>query len=76
MVGLGKIAASQKDFDTAIRHFEAALSLQPKATAIHYPLALAYRGKGDLEKATDPCCRSGEIPAPSSSIHCWISWWN
>ena len=60
MVGLAKIAAADKDFDTAIRLFESALAQQPKATSIHYPLAMAYRGKGDLETAQRHAAQRGD----------------
>ena len=62
LVGLGKIAASQEDFDTAVRCFETALSLQPTATSIHYPLAMAYRGKGDLANAAVHLQKRGDVP--------------
>jgi tetratricopeptide (TPR) repeat protein len=63
LVGLGKIAASQKEFDKAVRHFEAALAQQPSATAVHYPLAMAYRGKGDLENAQAHALQRGDTRA-------------
>ncbi len=48
---LGKLAAEHGDHAAAARHFEAALRIDPEATEIHYPLGLAYRGLGDLERA-------------------------
>jgi tetratricopeptide (TPR) repeat protein len=51
MVGLGKICNSRRDFTAAVQHFESALKLQPEATVIYYPLAMAYRGLGDINKA-------------------------
>ena len=63
LVGLGKIAASRKDFDTAVRHFEAALAQQPTATAVHYPLAMAYRGMEDMEKAQAHVLQRGDTRA-------------
>ena len=40
-VGLGEIAAAGRDFEQAVDHYEEALKLQPKASNIHYPLAMA-----------------------------------
>lgn len=51
LAGLGKIALSKRDFTTAIRDFEAALKLQPRATELHYQLAMALRGAGDVTNA-------------------------
>ena len=51
IVGLRKIAMAQRDFSAAVAHLERALKLQPGATAIHYSLAMAYRGLGDLNQA-------------------------
>lgn len=48
---LGRAAAARRDYATAVARFEDALRLEPAATAIHYPLAMAYRGLGDLERA-------------------------
>ena len=49
--GLGEVALAQQRFSNAIDHFVAALNRVPQANRIHYSLAMAYRGKGDLEKA-------------------------
>jgi len=49
--GLGRIALSERDYVTAIRSLEKALKLQPQATSLHYPLALAYRGTHDMTRA-------------------------
>ncbi len=49
--GIGEIALSQGDFALAIRSLEAALKLQPAATELHYPLAMAYRKMGDVTNA-------------------------
>ena len=49
--GLGEIALSQGDYAVAIRDLEAAIKLQPEATSLHYPLAMAYRKSGDVTDA-------------------------
>jgi tetratricopeptide (TPR) repeat protein len=49
--GVGEIALSKGDFAIAIRSLETALKLQPEATNLHYPLAMAYRKMGDVRDA-------------------------
>lgn len=49
--GLGRIAARRNDHAQAVAHLEAARRLDPAATEINYPLGLAYRAQGDVEKA-------------------------
>ena len=50
---LGKIAAARQDHETAVRHYKAALELQPEATRLHVPLGLSYRGLGQIDKARE-----------------------
>jgi tetratricopeptide (TPR) repeat protein len=49
--GLGEVALREQRFDEAIRRFQAVLERVPSATAVHYPLAMAYRGLGRLDDA-------------------------
>jgi tetratricopeptide (TPR) repeat protein len=49
--GLGEIALREERFDEAVRRFQAVLERIPTATAVHYPLAMAYRGLGRLDDA-------------------------
>lgn len=51
LAGLGKVALYKRDFSEAVQKFKAALALQPEASSIRYPLALAYRGLGELTEA-------------------------
>lgn len=51
LFGLGRVALAKQDDARAVGYFEQALSLDPKAVTIHYQLAMAYRGLGDLGKA-------------------------
>ena len=48
---LGRAAAARRDYARAVALLEDALRLEPAATAIRYPLAMAYRGLGDLDTA-------------------------
>jgi tetratricopeptide (TPR) repeat protein len=43
---LGRLALARRDFPRAVSMLETALRNDPSATALHYPLAMAYRGAG------------------------------
>jgi tetratricopeptide (TPR) repeat protein len=51
LAGLGQTALARQDFAAAARHLEQALAVDPEASALHTPLAMAYRGLGDVAKA-------------------------
>ncbi len=53
LVGLGKIESVEGRYSAAADRFEEALKLQPEATAIHYPLSMAYRRLGQEAKAEE-----------------------
>jgi tetratricopeptide (TPR) repeat protein len=59
LAGVGRAALAQRDFQRAVQRLEEALSLDPEAPGIHYQLALAYRGAGDLKSATRHVQRGG-----------------
>jgi len=42
----GRLALARRDFHKAVSNLEAALRHDPAAPALHYPLAMAYRGVG------------------------------
>lgn len=48
---LGEIALEEKRYDDAIKLITSALEKQPAANKLHYPLGMAYRSKGDMDKA-------------------------
>jgi tetratricopeptide (TPR) repeat protein len=50
-LGLGRVALARHDYSRAVEQLQNALTQDPRAAAIHYPLAMAYRGVGELEKA-------------------------
>ena len=56
---LGKIATSREDHAAAARHYAAALAAQPQASQLHYPLALAYRRLGEVDKAREHAGQGG-----------------
>ena len=47
----GQARLSTRDYAGAAASLEAALAALPRADRLHYPLALAYRGLGDAERA-------------------------
>jgi tetratricopeptide (TPR) repeat protein len=51
IVGLGQAALAQKDYPRAVDVLEQALRVHPTASSVHSPLAMAYRGLGDMAKA-------------------------
>ncbi len=61
--GLGRAALARQDYAAARDFLEQALKKQPDADQLNYPLALSYRGLGDLERARDLMSRRGTRPA-------------
>lgn len=61
LAGLGRIELSRKQFDRAVRYFEAALEVDPGASSLHYPLAMAYRNLGDAQKAQIHLSKTGQV---------------
>jgi len=62
--GLGRLALAKQQYAEAVKYLEAALTLAPGATRIHYPLALAYRGLGNRSKAEEHLKLRGEVDLP------------
>src|SRR5437870_4997430 len=61
LAGLGRLALAGNDFQAAVQRLELALSADTQASALYYPLAMAYRGLGQTEKARDLLTRRGPI---------------
>jgi tetratricopeptide (TPR) repeat protein len=59
LFGAGRASLARRDFSSAARYLEQALAADPKASAIHYPLAMAYRGLGERQKADDQLRQRG-----------------
>jgi len=57
---LAETAAERGDSPAAVGWYEALIELQPGATRIYKPLALAYRGAGRLDDARGALARAGE----------------
>jgi tetratricopeptide (TPR) repeat protein len=49
--GLGKVALARRQYAQAADYLQRALALDPGAAYLHYPLAMAYRGMGQADKA-------------------------
>lgn len=58
---LGEIALAEKRYNDAIKYLESALEKQPDANKLHYPLGMAYRGAGDMEKARYHLSKRGMV---------------
>ena len=61
LYGLGQLALSQRNYAEAVSYFEKALQQAQGANRIHYSLALAYRGAGDLPKAEAHLAQRGTV---------------
>ncbi len=57
---LANLADDRRDFGAAVTHYRAVLAVQPAATKIHLPLALALRGLGRLEEAQEHLAQRGD----------------
>lgn len=56
----GQIALSDQNYETAVTFFEQALARQPDASRIHYPLAMAHRGMGNIDTAKEQLAQYGD----------------
>ena len=61
LYGLGQVALSQHCYAAAVSFFEQALQRVPEANKIHYSLAMAYRGLGDLAQAKAHLAQQGTV---------------
>jgi tetratricopeptide (TPR) repeat protein len=61
LVGKGRAALANREFSRAAENFERALVIDPRASMVHYPLALAYRGLGEMDRADAHLRRRGDV---------------
>jgi len=61
LAGLGKVALLKRQYRVALKYFNDALSREPKASSIHYQLAMAYRGLGDLPHMQEQLQARGDV---------------
>lgn len=67
--GAGRTALARRDYPAAIGHLERARALDPGATGVHYPLAMAYRGAGNLARAETELAMKGDAePRPADPL--------
>ena len=59
--GAGRAAFARQSYTEAVDYFEAALALEPGASAIRYPLAITYRTLGDSETARAHLQQRGDV---------------
>ena len=57
--GMGRVAEERGAYAEAIAQFQRALTLQPRASVIHYHLGQAYRELGEFDRAEEALARSG-----------------
>ena len=57
--GAGRVAFATGDYARAAEALEQALELDPGGTRVHYPLAMAYRSLGQLDRAASHLGRFG-----------------
>lgn len=51
LAGLGRTNLARRNYANAAQELEQALAIDPQAESLHAPLAVAYRGLGELDKA-------------------------
>jgi tetratricopeptide (TPR) repeat protein len=68
LFGAGRAALARQEYRDAAQYLERALAADSDASAVHYPLAMAYRALGDREKAEAHLRQRGnsfpELPDP------------
>ena len=58
--GLGQVSLRKQDHHKAVEYFSRALELEPRATKIHYPLAMSLRAAGQSEQAKQHLSQFGK----------------
>jgi tetratricopeptide (TPR) repeat protein len=66
-IALGGVQYALKNYDEAIKDFQAAADLKPNLANAYYNLAAAYREKGDLQNAVTAMQQVVTLVDPSSS---------
>jgi tetratricopeptide (TPR) repeat protein len=66
VAGLGRVAVAKRDYAAAVKYLEEALAMDPDADSLHAPLATAYRGLGQIDKAQPHIgqWRNRDLPVP------------
>jgi tetratricopeptide (TPR) repeat protein len=61
LVGKGRASLANGEFSRAAESFERALVIDPRVSIVHYPLALAYRGLGEMDRANAHLQKRGDV---------------
>jgi tetratricopeptide (TPR) repeat protein len=61
LFGIGRVQLARKQYAEAAKTMEECLVLDPRGTAVHYPLAMAYRGLGNNPLADAHIKLQGEV---------------
>lgn len=61
LTGMGKVALFQHRYGAALKYFTQALALDPRASSIHYQLAMTYRNLGDLIQMREQLKARGDV---------------
>lgn len=61
LTGLGKVALFEREYSVALKYFSEALAREPKASSIHYQLAMTYRGLGDTVHMQEQLQARGDV---------------
>jgi tetratricopeptide (TPR) repeat protein len=69
LAGAGRAALAKHDYKRAIDYLERALAVEPRARGLHYTLATAYQGSGQLDRAKTHLDRRGSgRPVPRDPL--------
>jgi len=67
--GEGRAALAKREYQRAVDQLTQALAREPQSTSIHYPLAMAYRGLGDLKNSEAQLAEQGKTdPRPPDPL--------
>jgi tetratricopeptide (TPR) repeat protein len=69
LFGAGRASLARQQYREAAQYLERALSIEERASAVHYPLAMAYRALGDSGRAEAHLKRRGStVPRVPDSL--------
>jgi tetratricopeptide (TPR) repeat protein len=72
---LGRLELSgPQQQERAIRAYERALAIDPKAPNVHYHLGLIYKDRRDIDKAEQEFARALEVNPADGDARYWLAW--
>jgi tetratricopeptide (TPR) repeat protein len=67
--GEGRAALAKREYQRAVDQLTEALAREPQSSSIHYPLAMAYRGLGDVKNSEAHLAQQGKSePRPPDPL--------